>query len=88
MFFLTVVQLVLAPEGSVVGERVTFPSYPGNPEPENKLAKKKLFEKIAPFLSTDQEGNAVYKGEKGGSIFTTSAGVCKAEKGMVGGHVS
>jgi methionine--tRNA ligase beta chain len=80
----TCVEFAIAPEGSLVGERVRFDGYDGEPEAENKIAKKKIFEAIAPDLKTDDNGEVVWRGAKG----TTSAGVCKAVNGMANAHVS
>ena len=80
----TAVQLVIPAEGSALGERVICEGFDTPPEPENKIAKKKIFEKVAPDLVTDDDGVATYKGVK----FTTSKGPCVAEKKMKGGHVS
>jgi aminoacyl tRNA synthase complex-interacting multifunctional protein 1 len=80
----TCVEFAIPPEGSVVGERVRFDGYDGEPEVENKIAKKKIFEAIAPDLKTDENGEVVWRGIKG----TTGAGVCKAVNGMANAHVS
>ena len=40
------------PEGAAVGERVTFQGFEGAPEPVLN-PKKKVFEKLAPDLQTD-----------------------------------
>ena len=39
------------PEGVAIGERVTFEGFPGEPEAQLN-PKKKVFEKLAPDLST------------------------------------
>eukprot|EP00559_Dactyliosolen_fragilissimus_P000570 CAMPEP_0184864776 /NCGR_PEP_ID=MMETSP0580-20130426/16085_1 /TAXON_ID=1118495 /ORGANISM="Dactyliosolen fragilissimus" /LENGTH=494 /DNA_ID=CAMNT_0027363695 /DNA_START=10 /DNA_END=1494 /DNA_ORIENTATION=- len=80
----TSVEFVIPPSGTKVGERVTFEGFQGEPEAENKLAKKKMFEKLAPDLKTDDEGVVVWKDAK--SI--TSAGPCVASKGMKNAQVS
>lgn len=46
------VEPVLVPEGVEVGERVTFEGFHGPPEPVLN-PKKKLWEKIAPELTTN-----------------------------------
>jgi len=67
----TKVELVDPPEGSKIGERVTFAGYDG--EPEQVLnPKKKIFEQLKPDLKTDDTRIATYKGVP----FKTSAGVC------------
>jgi methionine--tRNA ligase beta chain len=80
----TAVELVVPPEGAAVGDRVTFGNLTGDPEPENKVAKKKIFEKVAPDLKTDQSGNVVWK-EHGATI---AGGPVKAIKGMASASVS
>ena len=80
----TGVEFAVPPEGAKVGERVMFEGYNGEPEPENKVAKKKMFDKLAPDLKTDGNGEVVWKGVKG----MTSAGVCKAVNGMANAQVS
>lgn len=73
----TEVEFVVPPPKAKVGERVMFDGYDGNPEPENKVAKKKLHEKLLPDLKTDSNGVVVWKESK--SI--TSVGECVASKG-------
>ena len=80
----TEVEFVVPPEGSVIGERVMFEGITGEPEPDTKVAKKKMFEKIAPDLKTDGNGHVVWKEHKA----TTSAGTVVALKGMVNAHVA
>ena len=80
----TGVEFAVPPEGAKVGERVMFEGYDGEPEPENKVAKKKMFDKLAPDLKTDGNGEVVWKGVKG----MTSMGVCKAVNGMANAQVS
>lgn len=80
----TAVEFAVPPEGAKIGERVCFEGYVGEPEPENKIAKKKMFDALAPDLKTDGNGEVVWKGAKG----LTSAGVCKAINGMANAHVS
>ncbi|KAI0523304.1 hypothetical protein KFK09_005699 [Dendrobium nobile] len=68
----TKVELVDPPASAVVGERITFPGYSG--EPDGLLnAKSKVWEKVQVDLHTDAELVAHYKD----SPFTTSAGICK-----------
>lgn len=81
----TAVEFAVPPEGAKIGERVIFEGFEGkDPEPENKLAKKKMFEKIAPDLKTDDDGVVNWKGKKG----MTSAGPCKSVTGMKGAQVA
>jgi aminoacyl tRNA synthase complex-interacting multifunctional protein 1 len=62
----TEVKFVEVPASAQVGDRVVFegdgvgPVVP--PADPNKLAKKKLFEKLAPELATDAQGVCNYKG--------------------------
>ncbi|KAK9082618.1 hypothetical protein Scep_029089 [Stephania cephalantha] len=68
----TKVELVDPPESAVVGERVTFPGFQG--EPDDVLnPKKKVWETLQVDLCTDTELVARFKDLP----FTTSAGVCK-----------
>jgi len=60
----TKVEFVTAPEGAKIGDRVIFEGSDAEPEAENKMAKKKIFEKLAPDLKTDGEGGIVWKGKK------------------------
>mmetsp|Transcript_22952 Transcript_22952/g.41191 ORF Transcript_22952/g.41191 Transcript_22952/m.41191 type:complete len:483 (-) Transcript_22952:82-1530(-) len=80
----TAVELAVPPEGAKIGERISFEGYEGEPEAENKVAKKKIFDKLSPDLKTDGNGEVVWKGVKG----LTSAGVCKAVNGMANAQVS
>ena len=80
----TAVVFAVPPEGAKIGERVTFDGIEGEPEPENKVAKKKMFEKIAPDLKTDKDGNVVWKGK----MSSTSAGPCRALNGMADAMVA
>jgi aminoacyl tRNA synthase complex-interacting multifunctional protein 1 len=80
----TAVETVSPAADSVLGERVTFEGFDGEPEPENKIAKKKVFEKVSPDLQTDATGQVVWKGV----LAKTSAGVVKAHNGMAGAQVA
>jgi aminoacyl tRNA synthase complex-interacting multifunctional protein 1 len=82
----TAVETVSPQTDSVLGERVTFEGidHTSEPEPENKIAKKKVFEKVSVDLKTDSTGQVVWKG----ALAKTSAGVVKAEKGMAGAQVA
>ena len=44
----------------VIGERVLFGTLMGTPEPENKVAKKKMVEQLLPHLGTNAQGVVVY----------------------------
>lgn len=73
----TEVKLVNPPIDAKIGERVTIPDFDfegeeGAPFAENKIGKKKVFDKLAPFLVTSQYGVPEFLGRP----FLTSAGVC------------
>jgi tRNA-binding EMAP/Myf-like protein len=80
----TAVEFVVPPPGSKPGERVLFEGHVGEPEPENKVAKKKIFEALAPDLKTDKDGQVVWKG----ALAKTEDGVVKALNGMSDAHVA
>ncbi|PON50210.1 Ribosomal protein [Trema orientale] len=67
----TIVEPLLPPEGSKVGERVSFAGIDGKPE-DVLNPKKKQLDKITPHLFTDDKGVATFKGIP----FLTSAGPC------------
>lgn len=68
----TKVELVEPPQSALVGERVTFPGFEG--EPDDVLnPKKKVWETLQVDLQTNAELVACFKDIP----FTTSAGVCK-----------
>merc|ERR1711933_623917 len=56
----TQVKFVNPPQDAIIGERVILPSCyqqeepEGEPFSENKIGKKKIFQKIQPFLKTDK----------------------------------
>lgn len=73
----TEVKLVNPPIDAKVGERITVPDFnfegeEGAPMKENPMGKKKIFEKIAPFLVTNEYGIPSFLGRP----FMTSAGAC------------
>ncbi len=80
----TEVEFVVPPENAKIGERVVFEGYDGGPEAENKFAKKKMMEQLAPYLKTDKNGIVVWKDANS----VTSAGPCIASKGMKDAQVS
>jgi aminoacyl tRNA synthase complex-interacting multifunctional protein 1 len=80
----TKVEFAVPPEGSVIGERIMFDSIVGEPEADTKVAKKKIFEKMAPDLKTDETGQVVWKTHKA----TTTAGAVMALNGMANAHVA
>jgi aminoacyl tRNA synthase complex-interacting multifunctional protein 1 len=65
----TKVELIEPPEGAVIGEKVTFEGFPGDPE---KTLKKETLDAVLPGLKTNDKRIATYKGVP----FTTSAGPC------------
>jgi glutamyl-tRNA synthetase len=73
----TDVRLVNAPIDAKIGERVTIPDFEfegedAAPFAENKVGKKKVFEKLAPYLVTSKYGVPEFMGRP----LMTSAGVC------------
>ncbi|CAI5532441.1 unnamed protein product [Closterium sp. Naga37s-1] len=56
----TVCRPVQPPEGAAIGEKITFDGVDGKPE-EVLNPKKKLFEKLQPFLRTDGTGLAMFQ---------------------------
>lgn len=80
----TQVECMEPPANAKIGERVEFEGISGNPEPENKVAKKKIFESISPDLKTDAAGVCVWKG----AMSKTSDGPIKASNGMGDAHVA
>uniref|UniRef100_A0A834VG95 Aminoacyl tRNA synthase complex-interacting multifunctional protein 1 n=1 Tax=Sarcoptes scabiei TaxID=52283 RepID=A0A834VG95_SARSC len=57
------VEILSPPEGSVPGDRVKFLNYPGQPDAQLN-PKKKIWEQIAPDLSTNDQLEATYKGDQ------------------------
>jgi len=70
----TQVELLIPPEGSIPGERVSFEGFSGEPD-EQLNPKKKVWETIQPELSTDESCIALYKN----TPFKTSSGVIKVK---------
>jgi len=73
----TDVRLVAPPVDAKIGERVTIPDFDfegddAAPFAENKIGKKKVFEKIAPHLLTSKYGVPEFLGRP----LMTSSGVC------------
>eukprot|EP00980_Cylindrotheca_fusiformis_P005665 scaffold1184_cov132-Cylindrotheca_fusiformis.AAC.86 len=73
----TDVRLVNPPIDAKVGERITIPDFnfegeEAEPFAENKIGKKKVFEKIAPHLVTSKHGVPEFLGRP----LMTSAGIC------------
>lgn len=73
----TEVKLVSPPVEAKIGERVTVPDFDfegesGQPMKENPMGKKKIFDKLAPFLVTSKYGVPEFLGRP----LMTSAGVC------------
>lgn len=78
----TAVECMEPPADAAIGQRIMFEGFTeGEPEPENKIAKKKIFEKLAPDLKTDANGVCVWKG----AVSTPSIKACK---GMPNAQVS
>ncbi|XP_055353294.1 aminoacyl tRNA synthase complex-interacting multifunctional protein 1-like [Paramacrobiotus metropolitanus] len=55
------VELLIPPNGSQPGDRVTFDGYPGTPD-DQLNPKKKIWETVAPDLTVDANKTAIYKG--------------------------
>mmetsp|Transcript_18129 Transcript_18129/g.43563 ORF Transcript_18129/g.43563 Transcript_18129/m.43563 type:complete len:861 (-) Transcript_18129:112-2694(-) len=75
-----VVELLRAPDGAKIGERVGFDGYGGEAEPTLTQKKNKdALAAVAPSLVVNDQCQATYKGV----VFTTSAGpvTCKSNKG-------
>ena len=68
----SIVELLSPPAECAIGERVTFAGHPGEPLPPNQVAKKKVWEAVAPHLGTDDKCVAQYKDVP----FGTAHGVC------------
>jgi len=68
----TLVELLTPPDGCAVGERVRFEGHPGEPLAPNVIAKKKVWEAVAPQLCTDEGKVATYAGLP----FMTEHGPC------------
>lgn len=66
------VEFVEPPAGAVIGERITFEGHTGPAAEPNRMAKKKIFEAVAPDLVVNDSLQATYKGIP----FMTSAGPC------------
>ncbi|XP_043916311.1 aminoacyl tRNA synthase complex-interacting multifunctional protein 1 [Protopterus annectens] len=69
------VEILDPPSGAVPGDRVTFETYPGEPDKELN-PKKKIWEQIQPDLSTNDQCVATYKGVP---FEVKGKGVCKAQ---------
>jgi hypothetical protein len=70
------VELLVAPEGAVIGERVRFGESDepqAEPQTPNQLQKKKTWEELQPLLVTDDACVATYNG----APMMTSAGAVK-----------
>jgi len=81
------VKFVSPPVDAKVGERITIPDIDfegeeAQPFAENKIGKKKVFEKLAPHLVTNDYGTPEFMGRP----FLTSAGVCTSP--IAGGNVA
>ncbi|CAM9485021.1 unnamed protein product [Ectocarpus sp. 12 AP-2014] len=71
------VELVVPPEGSTVGERLSFEGLAGGPfEPVSaaQMEKKKVLDKILPELTTDVEGTVRWRDH----ALVSSCGACTA----------
>merc|ERR1712157_405890 len=66
------VKLLNPPSEATIGAKVTLLGEEGEPMAENKIGKKKIWEKIQPFLKSDEHGTAMFLD----SPLLTSEGVC------------
>ncbi|XP_078267749.1 aminoacyl tRNA synthase complex-interacting multifunctional protein 1a isoform X2 [Rhinoraja longicauda] len=69
------VEILDPPCDALPGERVTFENYPGEPDKELN-PKKKIWDRIQPDLSTNEECIATYKGIP---FVVRGMGVCKSQ---------
>jgi len=79
----TKVEFVVPPPNAPIGERVVFGNLEGNPEPENKVGKKKMLEKLIPDLKTNEDGVVEWKKHQA----KTTTGEVKAVNGMANASV-
>ena len=77
-------EFVEPPKDAAIGERVFVEGFEGEPATENQLARKKLLDLVFPELKTNVNGIATYKGFP----LSTSAGSCKAQRGLANADVS
>jgi aminoacyl tRNA synthase complex-interacting multifunctional protein 1 len=68
------VSFVHPPSDAKVGERVFVAGCVGEAATESQVSKKKMLEKVLPFLRTNKDGIATYKGLP----LETSAGPCRS----------
>lgn len=80
----TKVEFVSAPAGAKIGERVMFEGIEGEPASEAQVGKKKMFEKLAPDLKTDDNGGVTWKGKKA----MAGGAQCVAVNGMKNAQVA
>jgi len=71
------VEFVVPPAGAAVGERVVFEGHTGDVAEPNRMAKKKLWEAVAPELKVNGSGQATWAGIP----FMTTAGPCTVAVG-------
>ncbi len=77
------VELVEAPEGSEVGERVFIDGLSGEPYSSSQVKKKKIWEAVAKGLVSSEGGLATWEG----GVMKTSKGACKC-KSLVGAAIA
>eukprot|EP00934_Nitzschia_sp_Nitz4_P000922 Nitzschia sp. Nitz4//scaffold60_size111251//94161//95462//NITZ4_004161-RA/size111251-processed-gene-0.17-mRNA-1//1//CDS//3329555606//922//frame0 len=81
----TKVELMTPPKDTPPGERVMFEGIEmKDPEPENKVAKKKVWEAVGPALKTNADGVCMWKD----AVSKTTNGPVKAINGMSNAHVA
>lgn len=69
------VELIRPPEGSTIGERLTVNGLSGEPATASHVAKKKLWQALAPSLRVDSSGVACFQGNP----ITTTKGPCTTD---------
>merc|ERR1712071_342591 len=79
------VELIEPPQDAAIGERVFIPNLTGGGEPSSsaQVKKRKIWEKVAKLLKTNDEGIATWDNKP----IHTQAGVCKAAS-LVGAPIS
>ena len=82
----TAVELIVPPPNAPLGERIVFEGLdPMTPaEPDSKVAKKKIFEAVAPDLVTNESGYVQWKTHAA----SCSVGPIRAVNGMALAHVA
>ena len=84
----TQVEIISPPPHAIIGERIVFDGGLDDvnkaAEPESKVAKKKIFESLAPDLHTNSDGMVQWNTH----VAQCSVGPIRASRGMANAHVS